>query len=159
MVDACAHKDKLLVWSMIGSSGYPLLQRQLRWQCQSCGCLLSNAVSHSLARPDTPDVNMEILTGFLDSGQRYAQNAIDQKAARARYTAELKERYAEYLESPEWRDKRRLVMFRAAGICEGCRLKPATQVHHLTYQNIGEEFLWQLVAVCRDCHERYHEIG
>jgi 5-methylcytosine-specific restriction endonuclease McrA len=31
-------------------------------------------------------------------------------------------------------------------------------VHHLTYQNAGNEFLWELVAICRECHARYHAI-
>ena len=33
---------------------------------------------------------------------------------------------------------------------------PATQAHHLTYEHMGDEFLWELKAVCRPCHERWH---
>jgi 5-methylcytosine-specific restriction endonuclease McrA len=47
---------------------------------------------------------------------------------------------------------------RAGGICEGCRQESATEVHHLTYEHAGREFLWELVAICRRCHERYHEV-
>ena len=32
-----------------------------------------------------------------------------------------------------------------------------TQCHHLTYENVGEEFLFELVALCSDCHERLHQ--
>lgn len=47
-------------------------------------------------------------------------------------------------------------MQRAAHVCEGCRTARATEVHHLTYEHCGDEFLWELVAICRSCHERYH---
>jgi hypothetical protein len=57
--------------------------------------------------------------------------------------------YEAYLLSPEWDDKRALVLKRARGICEGCGEVPATEVHHLTYTHVGNELLWQLVAVCR----------
>ena len=43
------------------------------------------------------------------------------------------------------------------GVCEACGEVRATEVHHLTYKHIGSEFLWELVAICRACHERYHK--
>jgi hypothetical protein len=46
--------------------------------------------------------------------------------------------YARYLASDEWRNSR------------------ATQVHHRTYQNIFNEFLFELVAVCAQCHHGIH---
>lgn len=64
--------------------------------------------------------------------------------------------YAEYLKSPEWAERRKLVMQRAAGICEGCRKHPATEVDHLTYKHVTREFLFELVAICGGCHARYH---
>lgn len=64
--------------------------------------------------------------------------------------------YNEYLKSPQWERKRRAVLDRCQGICEGCRINKAVQVHHLTYEHVGEEFLWELVAVCRMCHSRIH---
>jgi 5-methylcytosine-specific restriction endonuclease McrA len=67
-----------------------------------------------------------------------------------------RERYKQYLQSEAWRRRRELVLRRALGICEGCGQASATEVHHLTYDHVGNEFLWELVAICRDCHERYH---
>ena len=85
---------------------------------------------------------------------------------RARWNREATERaerdrewrvwYDRYLESPAWAERRRLVLERAGGKCEGCRKRLATQVHHLTYEHVGNELLFELVAVCRDCHERIH---
>jgi hypothetical protein len=35
-------------------------------------------------------------------------------------------------------------------------MKPPMEVHHLTYKNVFTEFLFELVAVCQDCHSRLH---
>lgn len=63
---------------------------------------------------------------------------------------------APYYSSPEWAMVRQRVMQRARGVCEGCCISPATEVHHMTYENFGKEFLWELRAVCRPCHDRFH---
>lgn len=65
--------------------------------------------------------------------------------------------YSEYLQSPAWRDRRALVLARAAGKCEGCAVADATQVHHLTYERVGKEMLFDLVAICDTCHAALHE--
>lgn len=67
--------------------------------------------------------------------------------------------YNKYLASPQWREKRSLVMKRANGVCEGCGKFPASQVHHLTYDHVGNELLFELVAVCNACHELVHNKG
>lgn len=68
-----------------------------------------------------------------------------------------RETYDTYLWSPEWREKRSVVLARCEGRC-GCG-EPATEVHHLTYENVFEEQPHQLLAVCRMCHARYHGFG
>ena len=55
-----------------------------------------------------------------------------------------------------WKKKRGKVLERASGICEGCLEKPATQVHHLSYEHVGDEYLFELVAVCDACHDNLH---
>src|SRR5262249_177304 len=65
-------------------------------------------------------------------------------------------RYDAYITSEKWRELRAAVMERCGGLCEGCRDSRATQVHHLTYGHFRHEFLWELAAVCRACHERVH---
>lgn len=70
--------------------------------------------------------------------------------------AEWWRRYNAYLKTPQWQEKRKLVFERAGGMCEGCRRKKATQVHHLTYDHVGNELLFELVAICDACHRRIH---
>jgi 5-methylcytosine-specific restriction endonuclease McrA len=65
--------------------------------------------------------------------------------------------YRNYLASEEWELIRQSVMERANGFCEGCRARVATEIHHLTYEHVGFEFLWELVAICSPCHRRLHK--
>jgi len=64
--------------------------------------------------------------------------------------------YHAYLESPEWRQKRDLVLTRSNGLCEVCG-GLAVLAHHLTYAHAGNEFLFELVALCKRCHDRIHD--
>jgi 5-methylcytosine-specific restriction endonuclease McrA len=65
-------------------------------------------------------------------------------------------RYESVLASPEWQAKRVKVLARCRGVCEGCGERPARHVHHLTYQRLGEEMLFDLAGVCVRCHEIIH---
>ncbi len=64
--------------------------------------------------------------------------------------------YEDYLKSDAWKRKRSLVLARDKQTCQSCLEQPATEVHHLTYDQIFEEYLFDLVSVCRKCHERLH---
>ena len=61
--------------------------------------------------------------------------------------------YKQYLASREWRVKRKEVIERNNNICERCASRPIEDVHHLTYENIGNEDERDLLGVCRPCHE------
>jgi 5-methylcytosine-specific restriction endonuclease McrA len=98
-----------------------------------------------------------------DSRQRHAADmarwneaAAGRQMIRAREDAAWRARYDAYMQSPEWAAKRRLVLQRARYKCEGCARRKASQAHHLTYEHLGNEFLWELKAVCRRCHARFH---
>jgi hypothetical protein len=78
------------------------------------------------------------------------------EAQRQRESERWWAQYNAYLESPQWRRRRELVLSRAGGVCEGCGERRAVQVHHRTYEHVRNELLWELVAVCEDCHRRCH---
>ena len=67
------------------------------------------------------------------------------------------ESYSNYLSSESWRDKRIKVLQRDKYICQGCFTQKATEVHHLTYENLYDELLFQLISVCHSCHEKIHK--
>lgn len=63
--------------------------------------------------------------------------------------------YQLYLQSDGWDRTRLKVLERARYVCEACGERRATQVHHVTYDDPrGEELLWNLKAVCGECHEK-----
>jgi len=64
--------------------------------------------------------------------------------------------YRAYLKSAEWTKKREQVIARAGGVCEQCRNNPVHHVHHLTYGNLGNEPLSDLVGLCWRCHNKEH---
>jgi 5-methylcytosine-specific restriction endonuclease McrA len=74
--------------------------------------------------------------------------------------------YSTYLRSQTWYKKRENVFHRAGGYCEGCREASPVQVHHLKYPRdcmpgssewVRKEKLFDLVALCEDCHQDVHE--
>lgn len=137
-----------MVWSTIGGG-----QKQLRDQCDICGDLVGPAKPKHLARPDTPAADTQRRKAWKEEYERRVDEAKRQLEAR---NARWWDRYTEYLKSPEWQKKRLMVLTRASGMCEGCGQRPATQVHHLTYKHVFHEFLFELVAICDECHDRAH---
>ncbi len=61
-----------------------------------------------------------------------------------------------YYTTPAWYRRKDAVRHRAGGICEFCRHRRMTQLHHRTYANFGREPLSELMAVCRACHRAIH---
>ncbi|WP_395750261.1 HNH endonuclease [Prosthecobacter sp.] len=127
-----------------------------RIQCPDCGEKLSLQLPHSSVpnRERCPQWNEELYQKRLNGGY----GAYDQirAAAVARRKAEWRAVYHRYLASADWQSVRQRVLKRARGICEGCLEAAATQVHHQTYAHVGDELLFELVAICRPCHERLH---
>ena len=75
---------------------------------------------------------------------------------REREKAVFDEWYGRYLLTPQWRSKRDQVLVRDKYLCQGCLLRRATQVHHLTYVRVGREMLFDLISVCEFCHDAIH---
>ena len=59
-----------------------------------------------------------------------------------------------YLTTSQWRMKRKLVLKRCWPVCEGCGMQEPREVHHLTYAHWRNEFLFELVGLCAECHAR-----
>lgn len=125
---------------------------QIVYQCLQCGRSASNPLSQaSVPNYKSLPAFDEVLPRQYD--QSRSEEALNEKAEnRAKWFSE----HDAYLKTPEWKARRAAVMRRANGTCEGCGGQAATQVHHLTYDHWREEFLWELVAICDDCHERIH---
>ena len=57
----------------------------------------------------------------------------------------------EYLESKSWIEKRKEKL-KENSLCEKCRRRKATEIHHKHYKSLGSESLNDLVSMCRICH-------
>lgn len=146
----CLHPSSQYVFYSIAGGA-----KQTRRECLFCGDVFGNPLPQ---QSNLPRWDAERFAAALE------KNTAAKKAIFARHAElqkkDLKDRRAEhaaYLQSPEWREKRRLVLDRAKGMCDGCRVNRATQVHHLTYRHWGRELLFELVALCDGCHALCHE--
>jgi 5-methylcytosine-specific restriction endonuclease McrA len=66
-------------------------------------------------------------------------------------------KYIDYLSSQKWKRKRDEVLIRDNDLCQECKLKPAIEIHHITYENLYDEKLQDLVALCIECHAETHK--
>lgn len=104
------------------------------------------------------------LDAVVGRPRRAAESERYQREAEARRAEIERQRAAEnqawwdsynaYLKSDAWKARRSKVLQRADGVCEGCMSARAVEVHHTTYKHVGSEFLWELRAVCKSCHEQ-----
>jgi len=67
--------------------------------------------------------------------------------------------YDDYLNSPDWKRRRGIILRRAGYKCELCGASGVPlDIHHLTYERRGNEKYTDLIAICRKCHEAKHNI-
>jgi 5-methylcytosine-specific restriction endonuclease McrA len=126
-------------------------------QCTNCGTSVGSALKKSAELLNAPPWHPDHEDQY-NVAREAERLAIYQKHIRKQRNREdgFQRKYDIYLKSPEWRARRDKVFRRSEGICEGCLDAKATQVHHLNYDNIGNEFMFELVAICEPCHRRLH---
>lgn len=129
----------------------------MKRQCVACGISVGSSIAKAIAPKDVPDWDT-CLRDRVEAKYCKDREDIIQKhiALQKRRESSWHKRYSEHLRSPEWAEIRRRVFRRSAGVCEGCGSAEAKEVHHISYDNMGMEFLFQLVAVCSKCHDRLH---
>lgn len=126
-------------------------------QCQNCGRFENKGAKFFGFSPPTAMIDESISIKFKERADKHWQNRIKtQQDERDRAKQQWREYYDWYINSAQWRAKRQEVLERDNYVCCGCRKRKATQVHHLTYDHIGQELLWELVSVCDDCHQVVH---
>lgn len=123
-------------------------------QCQVCGRfeqVPKGRIDIAALAEFSPDIwlTYQAASRALSDKDREVRRSEENRAWWGKYNA--------YLRTPEWRERRRKVFARAGGICECCLERAADQVHHTTYQHVGNEPLWELRAICEPCHEALTE--
>ena len=66
-------------------------------------------------------------------------------------------KYKEYIKSAEWRQRRERYYLTHMKECRACKSTYRVSLHHLSYRNVGKEKDEELVPLCWQCHEEYHE--
>lgn len=154
-VDHCEHKNHKLIKYPVGN-GF-----RMQMVCNDCFTLFGNAI-----KQDGVDIN-KVQT--IDKAKYdYWRNGEDEKynkrCAKLRELHSLwqidyyKQKHQEYLKTPAWREKRKEVLERDGYMCQACLKRRASEVHHLTYDHFGDEPLFDLISVCRQCHEKISTI-
>lgn len=65
-------------------------------------------------------------------------------------------RYKLYLQSKHWKATREFIINKYDGKCELCGKEKGINIHHLTYERLGEETENDLMCLCKKCHEVLH---
>lgn len=66
--------------------------------------------------------------------------------------------YDRYLHSPHWQETKQKRLDLDEHKCAFCKSTENLNVHHLTYDRIGNENVrHDLVTLCQDCHKKLHE--
>lgn len=150
----CSHASTVLRVKT-NAAGLPMYGNQ----CVRCG----EAVGSWLKKTSIPDLRRvppwdeglrDQFFAERDSARRETETTF--ALAQEEKSREWWAAYNEYLQTAHWQRVRRKVLDRAKYVCEGCQEARATQVHHVSYDHIGDELLWELRAVCQGCHEKVH---
>jgi len=66
--------------------------------------------------------------------------------------------YAEYLQTQHWQNRRKRALRRAEYTCQLCNDGDGIlHVHHKTYENLGCEEDNDLIVLCENCHQTFHD--
>lgn len=128
-------------------------------------CLYCGAQVRSIPKKDVTQDQREEMTAWDESIREAHQERVNaywqqikdqrQQEFEAQRQA-MKDEYAEYLQTPEWRRQRNKRLAMDGGRCQaqldGCT-GHATEVHHLDYK-LRPEPIFNLVSVCRSCHQQ-----
>ena len=147
----CKHEVPIIRY-IVCSNGV----KQYKVQCQSCGKVSGRALEYKL------------ITGFnpLPMHDRWTEeNDEENERVYMEYRSSKQEHWAkeyrEYMMSPEWEQRRNYIYELRGGVCEQCSSplwdgSTTWQLHHKTYDRVGDEDDDDLSLVCKPCHEQIH---
>lgn len=87
---------------------------------------------------------------------------LEYETAKRKYTKEHIEwlksiPYKEYLETPHWALLKKCILGRHGRACHICKKSHVeVHIHHLTYENRGQENINELACLCSECHAKVH---
>lgn len=75
-----------------------------------------------------------------------------------RFRESNRNEYIEYLRSDKWKEKRLQRLKLDNFTCQICGVQNGKlDVHHTTYDTFGNESIYDIITLCRNCHNKLHE--
>jgi len=159
----CSHKNRVITHRDVGELKK---MRQYCIQCLDCGLHLGQEKKKNVKCKTIPydkrrdDIAREerwrlrsLFSNAFDRAIDRVSEQIDKKRS-----SERKQEYEEYLRSDYWRIRRERVLVRDNYLCQGCLKNRAEHVHHLSYNHIFNELYFELISLCRECHDKCHHV-
>ena len=165
-LDGCCDNPSLHHVKLITSAG----TIQVRNQCKSCGKVSSESIGGISNRENLPPVDEFLKEKYQENNSSVVRNFYTNvstkrhEISQKQFESNKKEwfnQYSKYLQSPEWKRKRDLVLKRDNYKCQACLTGLATQVHHKSYEFVdlsGSEPCFDLISVCYPCHCKIEEM-
>jgi 5-methylcytosine-specific restriction endonuclease McrA len=126
---------------------------QIKMFCPVCG-KRGPALKVQSGDENLPELDPELADKIFQLKSERFQRELEQlKSARVQ---EMQFEYHEYLKTDKWKEIRARVLRRDNYLCRGCLVERATCVHHISYANITDELCFQLVSLCKACHDKAH---
>ena len=146
----CDHDYILVLFELMNGS------RQLRRYCKKCHQRTRQPLKQSeYDLSEIPVKSEERYKGFIDQLNKDPQRDRFVKWLQGRKQIDFRKEYTDYLDSDQWQRVRKKVLKRDNHTCQICGME-AEQVHHLTYIHFRQEFDFELVSLCRECHMKYY---
>jgi phage terminase large subunit GpA-like protein len=73
-----------------------------------------------------------------------------------RELTERQKEYSKYLRSQDWKDRRTVLADQWNNKCACCGGNNILQLHHLNYDSLGTETIYDVVLLCKGCHCDIH---
>ncbi|WP_348714237.1 hypothetical protein [Tenacibaculum sp. 190130A14a] len=132
--------------------------KRLFYQCLHCGgAFKTKPLSHKQFMSQIrSEFNHNKFT-FWREERLQEYSLLRESIERNNYETSKYAEYVRYLKSTKWRRIRKDVLERDENMCQECKVSKAEHVHHLTYDNLFNETLEDLLSVCSKCHTKIHK--
>lgn len=133
----------------------------IKRQCGNCGCVSNKLIQKHTVKewPNIPELDEELNDNKERGAITLELSKSRQKVSREEGLNLFLQAHSKYLKTDEWRKKRELVLKRDKNLCQSCLDRNATEVHHLSYKFWRNEPLFDLISVCKPCHDLITKIS
>jgi len=133
-------------------------RKRLYRQCIECGGCIERNKPLSMKK-HSEEIRSEFSTYNFERWKKGRSEEISylwESVKDSNFETSKRGKYIDYLDSEAWKNKRREALVRDNNVCQVCKENLAEEVHHITYENLFNEKLEDLLSVCKMCHNQLH---